>query len=148
MLISIIGHEDVVLRLKEEVLDRLSGMRPWYSWIASIKRRTKLTIVFSIPWLIFLIAIYFEWIPVSDSAVPDSVKKKIYIFTVLSGFLFILGIWALEYFHRFLFPNVVFTIGQEEARFRLLEKVRWSVVITFGVSLAASLVVPIITIIF
>ena len=139
MSISIVGHEDVVLRLKEEVLDRLSGMRPWYSWITTIKRRTKLTIVSSIPWSIFIAAIYFEWIPVSDSAISDSVKKKIYIFTVLSCFLFMLGIWALEYFHRFLFPNVVFTIGQEKARFKLLEKIRWGVIVSFGVSFAAGL---------
>ena len=146
--INIDGREDVVSRLKEKVLDVLSGMRPWYNWIA----RANLVAIFGIGYFtlffIFLISILFEWIPVSDSPTSTFSKAKETAMRYLFFLVVSVGLWGLHKLRSFLFPKLTFTIGQEESRFRLLEKIRWGVVITFGVSLAASLVVPIITIFF
>jgi hypothetical protein len=44
-----------------------------------------------------------------------------------------------------LFPSAVFTIGQGKSRFRDKERIQWGVGITFLVSLAAGLVIWLIT---
>ena len=146
--IDITGGEDVVSRLKEKVLDVFSGMRPWYSWIAFADLGAIFLIGYFMLFFIFQISIWFEWTPVLDSPPSASSKARGTVIGTLFLLVVLLGLWGFHRLRGFLFPKLVFTIGQEESRFKLLEKIRWGVVITFGVSLAASLVVPIIKIVF
>ena len=137
--IDIIGREDVVSRLKENVLDVLSGMRPWYNWIARVNLLITFTIVLIFLFIILTIFIFFEWIPVSDSAPSNSGIVKGNAISILIPLSTLLCLLGLHRFRGFLFPKIVFAIGQGESRFKLLEKIRWGVVISFGVSFAAGL---------
>ena len=142
--IDMTGREDIVSELKEKVLDILSGMRPWYSWIARADLGTILCIGWFTLFFIYQISIWFEWIPVSDSPASASIKAKATAIGTLFLLVVLLGLWGFHRLRGALFPKLVFTIGQQESRFRLLEKIRWGVVITFGVSLIASLAASII----
>ena len=137
--IDITGREGVASRLKEKVLDVLSGMRPWYSWIASVDLLTTFAIVFIIPFIILPIFILFEWIPVSDSPPSNSGSVKGSAISTLFLLSTLLCFGGLHRLRGFLFPKIVFAIGQGESRFKLLEKIRWGVIISFGVSFAAGL---------
>ncbi len=85
--ITINGREDVVSRLKGDILEVLSGMRPWYSWIACANLFTIFAVGFCVLLSIFFISILLEWIPVSDSpsSTSNSVKASATVFlTVLA----------------------------------------------------------------
>ena len=73
--IDVTGREDVVSILKEQVLDVLSGMCPWYSRIARADLPTIFFIVWLIPFFIFQISVWFKWIPVSDP--PPSASSSL-----------------------------------------------------------------------
>ena len=144
--IDINGREDIVSRLREEILDIAAGMRPWYNWIASANLFMILVIASCVLSFISAISILFEWIPISDASTsnPSNTKETAVSILLLLGVLLVL--WGFHRLRNFLFPKLVFTIGQGEDQFRLLEKIRWVVIIGFGVSLTAGLVVSIITI--
>ena len=137
--INVNGREDVVSRLKEEMLDIIAGMRPWYSWIACVDLVKTFFIILVIPFIILPIFILFEWILISDSSSSDSEIVKGSAIWTLFGLSTLLCFWGLRRLRGFLFPKVVFTIGQQESRFKLLEKVRW-IAVSLGVSLAVGLV--------
>ena len=128
------GREDVVSRLKEEILDVIIGMRPWYNAIA----RTNLVLVFLILWFILGIIVGFIAMLRPDSSL-DSAESVSYAETAVIMSLFFLCVWGLDGIRGFLLPLGVFAIGQGQSRFKLLEKIRWGVIISFGVSFAAGL---------
>lgn len=150
--IDIVGREDVVSRLKEKILDIIGGIRPWYG----VMHHVNFFYVFLISWLILFIirilsyisalALKLKWVPVDEILTSLAELPR--------GWLLILSIFSvvLAFFSNklrdFFFPPTVFTIGQGEARFKYKERFQWVVIIGFGVSLAAGLVVSIITIIF
>ena len=150
--IDVTGREDVVSRLKEKILDIIGGMLPWYS----VMHRVNFFYVFFISWLILFIirilsyisalALKFKWIPVDDllTSLAELPRDWLLILTILS---LVLALFSNK-LRDFFFPPTVFMIGQGESRFKYKEQFQWVVIIGFGVSLAASLVVPIITIIF
>lgn len=138
--INVNGREDVVSRLKEEIRDIVAGMRPWYDVFARIDLGTIISIGFLILLVVLSIFILFEWIPVSDSTSSDSDNAKGSAFSIVFLVITSLGLWGFYRLRRILFPRAVFTIGQGESRFRILETVHWGVVIAFFVSLAAGLV--------
>ena len=138
--INVNGREDVVSRLKEEILDIIAGMRPWYDVFARLDLFTIIGVGFLILLFIFSIFILFEWIPVADSPSSDSKNVKGSALSIVFWLIISLGLWGFYRLRGILFPRAVFTIGQGESRFRILEKVRWGVVIAFFVSFAAGLV--------
>ena len=134
--IDVIGREDVVSRLKEEILDVMAGMRPWYNVIARADLFIVLVIGYGILYFIAKIVVGFKWAPLSDSSVSQSSRRKAEAIVLL----FFLGVYGLDQLRGFLFPKLVFTIGQGESRFRLLEKVRWCVIIALLVSIIAGII--------
>ena len=138
--INVNGREDVVSRLKEEILDIVAGMRPWYDIFARLDLVPIIGVGFLILLFIFSIFILFEWIPVADSPSSDSKNVKGSALLIVCWLITSLGLWGFYRLRGILFPRAVFTIGQGESRFRILEKVRWGVVIAFFVSFAAGLV--------
>ena len=141
--INVNGREDVVSRLREEVLDIAIGMRPWYNWIACANLVKIFAVGFYALLFIALISISLEWLPGSNSPPSDSEIGK----GKAIASLFILGVllclWAIHWLRGFLFPKGFFTIGQGVSRFNLLEKIRWGVIVSFFVSLAAGFVIAI-----
>lgn len=149
------GREDVVSRLKEEILDIMAGMRPKYDVMYRINFVTSTWIVFGILFFVGLLlsfsmlAVVWGWVPVPElkkniTSFLRPIRLALYAPQVISLAIAISSNRILKSF----FPKAVFTIGQGKSRFEHQEKVRWAVIIGFWVSLTASLVAPIITIIF
>ena len=148
------GDEDVVSKFKEETLDVIAGMRPWYDMIHQIKFASAALIIFLILFVIFIpvpfleMAVKFKWLSLSETKEKNfdlfvSVRNVMYI----PKALFLTIFFGFNKFRDFFFPPSVFTIGQGESRFKDKERVQWCVIIAFFVSLAAGLVIPIIMII-
>ena len=135
------GREDVVSRLKEEILDVVAGMRPWYNFTFHPK----------VPLIIGLISGMIIGVfsglgsDGKDISVITNLRDAVPIYLMV-GIIYLLLIFLFHKPYGYLFPKVFFTIGQGEAQFKLLEKIRWVVIIGFGVSLTAGLVVSIIMI--
>lgn len=146
--INVNGREDVVSRLREEIYDIAVGMRPWYNLIASVNLAKLYVIGICLLLSILSISVLFEWVPVSDSPSSDSNTVKESAFQILFPLVTGLCLWGFYWLRDFLFPKGVFALGQGESRHKHMEQVRWGVVITFIVSLAAGLVASIIMIIF
>ena len=144
--IDIIGREDVVSRLKEKTLDIIVGMRPGYNAMHCIDFRLIFGVAAGVVFffwclsIICVLTLKFKWVPLSDSreeimGLLASLQTPLYIAYLfcLAAFFFFNG------FRDFFFPPAVFTIGQEASRFKRKERVQWGVVIGFGVSFAAGL---------
>ena len=132
--IDITGREDVVSRLKEEVLDVVTGMRPWYNFMFDSKVGTIITTVFG---MILGASLVF------GSEIKDisfiTYLRDVGPIYLMVAVLFLCLTSLFCQLREHLFPQIVFTIGQGQSRFKLLEKVRWGVVIAFSVSFAAGL---------
>ena len=151
--IDITGREDVVSRLKEEILDIIVGIRPWYGVMYRINFVNPVWVVLGILLVVGILLTFsflflaLGWMP----AVPEANRKDLVsrlrsIRTVLlipQVIFFVIAVFSNKILKSF-FPKAVFTIGQGKSRFEHQEKVRWVVIIGFCVSLAASLVVPIV----
>lgn len=150
--INVNGREDVVSRLKEDILDIVAGMRSWYGVI----HRVNFFYVFLISWLILLIirilsyisalALKFKWVPVDEILTSLAALPQGWL-AILAILLIVLGIFSNN-LRDFFFPPIIFAIGQGEARFKRKEQLQWGIVITFFVSLAATLVGSIIVVFF
>jgi hypothetical protein len=148
------GREDVVSRLKEEILDIIAGMRPKYDAMYRLNFLTPAWIVFGILFFVGLLlsfsmlAVVWGWVPVPETkrnitSFLRSIRYALYVPQMISLAIAIFSNKILKSF----FPKAVFTVGQGKSRFEHQEKVRWTVIMGFWVSLAAGLVVPIITVI-
>ena len=137
ILIDLKGPEDTVSRLKEEILDVIAGIRPWYN-VASYSK------VAIISGFIFGL-IGASWIPsvlgyeVEDTDLITVLRDMLPIF-LLAVITYVPFWFLLDKLYKYLFPQASFLIGQGKSRFRTLEKVRWGVVIAFFVSFTAGLV--------
>ena len=144
--IDVTAREDVVSRLKEKVLDVLAGTRPWYDLIHRINFRIVLGSAWEIVFFMWFLSVIcvltlkFKWVPLSDSG-----EETVGLFASLQTSLCIAHVFCLvaSFFlnklRDFFFPPAVFTIGQEKSRFKRKEQFQWVVVIGFGVSFAAGL---------
>lgn len=155
--IDINGREDVVSRLKEEILDIIAGMHPWYRVMYHINFINPVWIVLGILLVVgflfsfFILLLALGWVP----AVPEANRRELMshlgsiriVLLIPQVIFFVIAVFSNKILKSF-FPKAVFMIGQGESRFKYKERFQWVVIIGFGVSLAASLVVPIITIIF
>ena len=131
------ASEDVVTKLREDTIDILEGMRPWYNILAICNHSLAILIV-----------------PLILSVAAWSVDRWLYEFSSKIGITGVLiGLFTiipavLSLGHKlcnFLVPWQVFMVGQGKSRFRNKERVRWVVGIGFLVSLAAGLIIWLIT---
>lgn len=155
--IDIEGREDVVSRLKDKTLDIIAGMVPSYNFMHSIKLKIALFIVFIILFLISAPLSFLNIMVIIDPEWLDALEANGNIINILMSLRYVHYIPLIIFFlilhfeNKILnsfFPKAVFMIGQGKARFERQQKVRWVVIIGFAVSLAASLVVPIVMSIF
>lgn len=157
ILIDYKGSEDTVSRLKEETLDIIAGMHPWYGVMYRINFLNPVWIVLGILLVVgfsfsfFILFLALGWVP----AVPEVNRRDLMsrlrsiriVLLIPQVIFFVIAVFSNKILKSF-FPKAVFTIGQGKSRFEHQEKVRWVVIIGFWVSLAASLVVPIVMSIF
>ena len=141
--LSITAREDIVLRLKDKILDIVEGTRPWYNPltrffdVANIKHWiVYILLVFSMVILIGFLAFKFGLI--SDDKEGIELRDQVRGFIIFPSFIFLFVCFAfLSKPFKCLFPLAVFTIGQGKSRFKSLKRVQWGVVISFAVSFAA-----------
>ena len=141
--VSISGAETSVLRLKDELGEVVDGTKPWYWRFARIDFFIAALIVWCVAGSLLGIYANHEGAPTVKQAVT-----LIYAFSVIGvvsaalGGLALLG-WGLICLRDRYFPLALFRIGQEARRFETDDKVRWTIMIGFAVSLIASIVVSV-----
>ncbi len=123
--------EELVFQLRDKTHSIVEGMRPWYSWMSRINFEFTALAIFFIFYLV--VRQVRLWWPVLD----QNIKPWVLIIIL---FLFIILLITASFFGKKLFPPTAFTIGQGESRFKVLEKIRWGLVIAFFVSFGAGLV--------
>jgi hypothetical protein len=139
------GRDDVVTRLRSDILDIVAGMRPWYAVFHRIDFFLAACLLLFTIGIAVTSAVAMKWVPVGASTAPSTrgTSREEAVFYVLLV-LFLAAAFALNRFRDKLFPRGVFLIGQAKGRFKHLEQVQWTVVISFIVSVIAGLVVLVI----
>ena len=113
--VSVKGVEEwasITMRQLDEVV---AGSRPWYSWISKINA--------FLLWGPFAVTLFVPF--VQAELIPSPIT--IWGLITLGGLSF-WPAWGAAYAIRYLFPSGVFLIGQEKARHKTKERVRWMVI--------------------
>jgi hypothetical protein len=142
--LDFLARDDVVTRLRTEILDIIGGMRPWYTLLHRVDFVYILFVIYFLLWFSLLLAAAFNWIPVEtskESSVNSSASAQLIIIGIIAIF-FALGT-VLNRFRDTIFPRAVFLIGQGKNRFQQLERFQWGVIIAFIVSFAAGIIIAI-----
>jgi hypothetical protein len=143
--IRIEGSDDVVVSLKESILEIVSSMRPMYSWL---HRYDLVSVTLVIQMLIgvlpaIVVAVRATDVPISGSISERSAARVVLIGLVLPVVSIALGTFANRFRNSF-FPKAFFAIGQSNRRLQKLETIQTAVVVGFFVSFAASVVVAVV----
>jgi hypothetical protein len=143
--LEIQGRDDVVTRLRADVLDVVAGMRPWYAVLHRVDFFLGAGFLLFVILMVVLSAVALKWLPTGASTAPStrSTSREEAVAYVLLILFFAAAI-GLNRFRDKLFPRAAFLIGQAERRFRHLEQIQWAIVISFIVSVVAGLVVLVI----
>ncbi|MEO9590933.1 hypothetical protein [Rhodopirellula bahusiensis] len=128
--IEIQARDDVVTRLRSDLLDVIEGFRPWYHWI----NRFDISGL-SIAGLAMVVFGSLGWIALNGSDKPSTAAPRVWSIGVLLGVGFS-AFWfgtarLLSRFRSTVFPHGTFAIGQEIQRLETAEKWRWGLVIGF-----------------
>lgn len=134
--ISSSGNDDLVTKVSDELPEIISGMKPWYSAISRLDVFWLLYAPLSLSW------IFASMMNVSsneDTALTFAQSATIVGILALIA----LGIYAchklLTSLKNYLFPVASFAIGQGVQRHETQDKFRFTAVIGFFVSMAASM---------
>jgi hypothetical protein len=138
------AREDVVSRLRTDVLDLIGGMRPWYTVLHRVDFASVAFLAYFLLWFGLLIVVAFRWVPVDSPKQQNPSSEALAQLVAYGGIaiFFATGI-ALNRFRDSLFPRAVFLIGQGKARFQHLERIQWGIVIAFIVSFIAGVVIAV-----
>jgi len=136
------ARDDILSRLRTEVLDLIGGMRPWYAVLHRVDFASIALLAYLLLWFGFLIVVAFKWVPVDGSKEQNPSGSALAQLIIFGGIavLFALGI-VLNRFRDSVFPCALFLIGQGKARFQHLERCQWGIVIAFIVSFAAGVII-------
>ena len=129
------------MKLADEIGEMIDGLKPWYWRFSRID--------------FFLVGLITIWLAdailntyaagqgtTSVKATVSFVKAFSITGIVLAAFGLVgLTFWGLHRLRSRYFPLAIFKIGQETRRFETDEKVRWTIMIGFAVSVVASVVV-------
>jgi hypothetical protein len=135
------GPEEVMVPLNHEIEARLAAMRPWYAIM------TRGDLVLGAWFLLVVVFLALQaWVGfganqlgAAPTADPRSSARGVIYSLGVVGVWMGLG-WVLHKIRNRIFPIGSFVLGSGKARYDALEKMRWTVVIGFAVSLAGSLV--------
>ena len=133
------GAEQMVSKLYEDINDILDGLQPWYSKLARLEFFYIIGFVFGFAYMIFMFSLPNK---------PTDAGKGLPIEKALLGVIIFICIflvppffiWLLNKLRARFFPLATFALGQGEHRYYIDEKIRWTIVIGFVVSLTASIV--------
>ena len=134
---SIEGPAEFVNQLRPALESQLSGLRVWYGRVTGIDFHLATLFLLILLALTMYLAFLFGFIESSNEPPLTSRRAQVIVVTAIAG-ISVLP-WGLSKIRDRLFPRATFAIGQGKRRHENLEKVRWGVIIAFGVSLAAGL---------
>ena len=140
--LSVSGPEADVVRLRHEIAELVGATRAWYSWI------TRANLPFVVMWVcipvFLLLGEYSKTIEQPAPEPPDfgRVVLRVAILFVALGLLIAIT-YGLNVLKKRFFPSNTFVIGHEQQRFDVHEKIRWTIVVGFAVSVLASMIVSI-----
>lgn len=138
------ARDDVVSRLRADVLESLDGMRPWYSKLHRVDFVSMMLLAYFMLWI--GLSIYFASHPSSGGTPketsPSSSALGNLVIVGLVVLIFGTGI-TLNRFRDAIFPRAIFRIGQGEARFQHLERCQWGIVISFVVSFVGGAIIAV-----
>ena len=140
--LNIDARDDVVTRLRSDILDVVGGLRPWYGALHRVDFVPFMLVALFLLWFGLVSAIAFKWLPTDgskDSTPSVSAMAQVVTWGV-PAVCFVMGI-VLNRFRDSVFPGAVFLIGQAKGRFAHVERIQWGIVIAFVVSLVAGLVI-------
>ena len=138
--IIISGTEEWASNAMRELDEVVTGSRPWYSRISTVPTPVLWPLV-----VVILGILFFQAGLISSSCVTWSLFGP--ALKLSSQALFSLATWSLwatwgvGYVLRILFPAGVFLIGQEKARHKTKEKMRWMTITAMVGSILSILVV-------
>lgn len=137
--IEVRARDDVVMRLRSDLLDIVAGLRPWYHLINRFDIFTLALIGLGT-----LFAGLLAWVAIfgSDEVSASTPRKQAIGSLIGAGFsvAYIGSAYLVHRFRKVVFPHGSFAFGQEIHRFKTAEKWRWSLLIAFFASLAAGIV--------
>ena len=131
------GDDSVVTKVGDELPEIISGTKPWFSPLSRID-------VFSMLMGSFMLLLFFANMMTSSSpesearTFDESLKVLFGLFSIGLGAFFLNKI--LTKTRDYVFPVSTFVVGQGKKRYSVQEKVRWGVLVSFFVSLTASIV--------
>ena len=136
--IAIHARDDMVDKLKDEILDVISGMHPWYSFLHRVDFVTVSIFTYMALLVVLISIVAFGLVPTHESSNNDISKtaSSWLILLGVSAVVFLLGLF-LNHFRNCIFPRAIFLIGQNKIRFRQSDKFQWGCVIAFIVSFIA-----------
>lgn len=141
--LDIAADDGVVLRLKSDILDIVSGTRPWFSRLSG----THFDLFFLMGSVVLfplagpLVASKLRPLSITFKQNPTPAETAIasIIICVFMG-AYIASAWGTYKVVKGVFPQSVFLLGQRRGRYKIIELLQWCVVIAFFVSLAAGMV--------
>ena len=147
ILISIDGNEEATSAISDLVEDRLSAMKPWYSFVA----KTDFTLILLVSLLALILGMSLAIVlgmvggadrPPSPITIRESITGQMFaVASIIAPFIF--G-YFLNRGRAAVFPMGVIALGQGAKRHSDKELVRTLVVVGFFVSLASSIVAALI----
>lgn len=136
------ARDDVVTRLRTEILDVIAGVRPWYNVVHRIDFLPIALVACLLLYFGLIVGVAFKLVRVEDSQEDDPSQSAVAQLVVFGGIALLIGVGILlNRFRDRVFPRAVFLIGQGRARFKHLERFQWGFIIAFVASFAAGLVI-------
>lgn len=144
--INITARDDVVTKLRSEVLTTLEGMHVWYNGLVQVDFTRVATATYSIA--VFAILLVGWRVSYLDESIVAGFRLtlKSWATFLLALPLTLMALGAVvNRIRNHLFPEAVFLIGQGVKRQKTLSYVQWTVVVGLVVSFVGSLLVYFVT---
>lgn len=133
--------DNLVLRVRGNLLSLAGEMRPWYSRVATLDFVSVMMAILAVTVIAIFVGLAFDLLPFTSGASSNSAAETRVEARVLSATLAIAACAAaLNKLRARLFPLGVIALGQGAERFRTQETIRWVIVVGLIVSFVGSVV--------
>ena len=142
--LSLHGEESNISELRRNLADVVDGMKPWYSWAATVSLfNFFFPLLFVCSTLFFLTSTFkINFVENSPGMPLSRAMLTVVVAVAMTGA--VAGFFsAIQFLRTRYFPKISFAIGQGLVRHQTSESIRWVVVVGFVVSVVASIVVSV-----
>lgn len=139
--LSLHGQESNISDLRRSLADVVDGMKPWYSWVATV---SLLNLLFPFVFVCLTLFVLTSTFKIENSpGMPPSRAMLTIVIAVLAIGVIAGCFWVIQYLRTRYFPKISFSIGQGLGRHQTHENIRWVLVVGFIVNVVASIVVSV-----